>query len=114
MTDLTGKLFFMYRLLKGRVLDQLQQGTNCINPYDNRCIDTEDNPHALGITERMRQFTKTNRCRHIADKVKGMKNTHVPGIAVSIMSGNQRQTQHGDRISTISVIKGRRMRRKTR
>ena len=84
--------------LKQLVLQQRDDGADCVQPADNGEVQRKGHPQALGIAELVGDLAKPDGGGHEADEIEGMKDIHVPDIAVSVATRYQGHAEHRHRV----------------
>jgi hypothetical protein len=67
-----------------RVLDQADDRAQGVEPGHHAGIERDDAPHALGLAEGVGQLAETGGGRRVGEKIEGMEETHVLGLALGI------------------------------
>jgi len=80
-----------YLYHKRFVLQQIDHAAYRANPCGNSYIYEDQSPRVLGIGKKIRQFAKSDCRAHKRHKTEGVKEVHLPGIALIIDAGNYGQ-----------------------
>ena len=84
------------RLFEVTILNQRQDLADGVKPGDDQYIDREYRPQALCLGQGVGDFAETDCGGCKADKVEGMEDAHMRGIAMFIEARDQNHTQNSD------------------